>query len=72
MPDENYSVSETEINMRLDKFLSGKLPGMSRSYIQKQIKDGSIIVNGSKAKTGYKTGINDIIQVHTEPPGEPL
>ena len=34
MPDENYNVSETEINMRLDKFLSGKLPGMSRSYIQ--------------------------------------
>jgi len=70
MPDENYNVSETEINMRLDKFLSGKLPGMSRSYIQKQIKDGNILVNGSKAKTGYKTSINDIIQVHTEPPGE--
>lgn len=34
--------------MRLDKFLSEKIPGVSRTKIQKAIKNGLVLVNGEK------------------------
>lgn len=63
-------VAGDEADIRLDKFLSGKFPDMSRSYIQKQINDGSILVNGKTVKTGYKTNISDIISVRFNQPEE--
>lgn len=62
-----YAVTDTESDERLDKFLSEKLPDMSRSYIQKQIKDGNVTVNGKPVKAGYKLVTKDEITVVIEP-----
>lgn len=74
MKEELY-VEEADISMRLDKFLSVKFPEMSRSYIQKQIKDGNILVNGNQVKTGYKMCSSDIVTAQIiqmeEPVAEP-
>lgn len=64
-------IAEQEFkNTRIDKFLAEKLPEMSRSYIQKQIKDGFVIVNGKPAKSGYKLGTGECVQITVEPPKE--
>ncbi|MBN2320768.1 MAG: RluA family pseudouridine synthase [Acidobacteria bacterium] len=49
--------------MRLDQFLLGRIPGESRSQIQNWIRKGYLLVNGSKAKTGYLTKSNDRISL---------
>lgn len=66
--NEKLHISEQEINMRLDKFLKNKFPDMSRSHIQKQIKDGYILVNGDSKKSNYKISVSDIIIVRTPKP----
>ena len=48
-----YTVMEEQEGMRLDQFLAGELKEHSRSYIQKLLKDGLILVNGKKVKAKY-------------------
>ena len=40
--------------LRIDKFLAEEFPEMSRSYIQKLIKDEQVTVNGKIVKANYK------------------
>jgi 23S rRNA pseudouridine1911/1915/1917 synthase len=55
--------NDEEANIRLDVFLSLKIENISRSYIQKLIKDFSVKVNGEKVKPSYKLLPGDRIQV---------
>ena len=48
---------------RLDKYLSIMLPDQSRSYLQKLIKDGQVLVNGEGAKPGLKLDESDEVTV---------
>ena len=48
---------------RLDKFIAEKLPNLSRSFLQKQIKTGSVTVNGEKQNAHFKPAIGDIIEI---------
>lgn len=57
-------------NCRLDKFLTDKFSDMSRSYIQKQIKDGFINVNNKKVKSSFKLQHNDNVHVEICKPKE--
>ena len=47
---------------RLDKFLMEELE-ISRSLVQKMIRDGYVLVNGKKAKNSYALKLNDVICV---------
>ena len=47
-------IFEDEENMRVDKFLSEEMSDLSRSYIQKLIKEGNVFVNGKVVKANYK------------------
>lgn len=47
-----FTVAESD-NERIDKFLSEELEDISRSRIQKLIKDGCLSVNGKTAKASY-------------------
>ncbi len=62
-----YQIEQDRDDERLDKYLIDKLPEMSRSYIQKQIKDGKIVVNEKAVKSGYKLRVGDIVKVSIEP-----
>lgn len=60
-----------EAGVRLDVYLAEKLPGVSRSYVQKLIEDDRVQVNGSPAKARVKTASGMIITVELPEP-EPL
>lgn len=61
---------ETE-NLRIDKFLSEELPDMSRSYIQKLIKDGQVSVNNVPVKPNYKLNFGDVLTLEVPELQEP-
>lgn len=48
---------------RIDRFLSENLENLSRSYIQKLLKDEKITVNQKSAKANYKINENDEIDI---------
>lgn len=49
-----YEAEEGSAGCRLDHFLTEKMPQMTRSYLQKIIKDGFVFVDGKPGKAGYK------------------
>lgn len=50
-------------NKRLDSYLAYRLDDVSRSYIQKLIKEGLILVNGNEIKARYRVKMGDYIQI---------
>lgn len=54
---------DEEGDHRLDAYLSRKLIDMSRTYIQKMIKDGYVLVNGLRKKPKYILRQGDCIQI---------
>lgn len=60
----NITIKPNDISERLDKFLLQQLPYFSRSFIQKQIKDGNILVNGNHATPHYKIKSADKIEAN--------
>jgi len=56
------------IGRRLDKYLHGRFPRMSRTLIQRLIKHGAITVNGQPTKPSYEPDGGDIVEVLVPPP----
>ena len=56
------------LGRRLDKYLHGRFPRLSRTIIQRLIKEGSIIVNGRPAKASYEPDGGDRIDLTIPPP----
>lgn len=54
MSQISLQADETYMDERLDKFLSAMLPDQSRSYFQRIIKDGNVLVNGEPKKSSYR------------------
>ena len=65
------SITKEQVNMRIDKYLSDMLPDISRSYIQKLLADGNILVNDTMVKSNYKLGTGDEISVNLPEAKEP-
>ena len=55
---------------RIDRYLSEQYPEHSRSYLQKMIKDGNVLVNGKHIKSNYKLSEEDEIQIEIPEPKE--
>lgn len=56
-----FVIEEKSVGERIDKFLSDSLPDLSRSYIQKLIKDGQVTVNNKIVKANYKMAAGDLL-----------
>ena len=69
MPD--IAVPAQSTGHRLDQFLSGVLPHLSRSRVQALIKDGHILVNGAQSKPAEKVREGQQISI-TEPDAVPV
>jgi len=53
---------------RLDQFISGHLPDLTRSYLKKLIDDGKVLLNGVPAKAGVRLRGGEKIDVTLPPP----
>ncbi len=54
--------------IRIDKFLSDRLPNASRNRIQNGIRDGMVKVNGLDIKSNYKVRPDDIVTISLPTP----
>ena len=70
MKEEFFTIEDAG-DMRIDKFLSGELSTLSRSHIQKLIKDGNVFVNSNPIKANYKISQGDKICVQIPELKEP-
>ena len=68
---EEFLVSWEEEDTRIDRYLSGVSPSFSRSYIQKLLKNGDILVDGQQVKSSYGVKEGDRIVVETPEAVEP-
>jgi len=74
MPDypATYDISSEDAGRRLDQYLTGQIPDVSRARVQQIIEQGKVLVNGSGEKPSYKLRSGDRILL-TGPAGrEPL
>lgn len=57
--------------LRIDRFLGSRLQQVSRSYLQKLVKDGAVLVNGKPVKSSYKVENGDRIRLEIPDAIEP-
>ena len=50
-------------NIRIDKVLAEECGDLTRSYLQKLIADGSVLVNGKSVKSNYKANAGDEVKL---------
>lgn len=67
---EVFPIAETEAGQRLDRFLADQYTDITRSYLQKLIKDGCVTVNGKSAKPGLKLSRGDVVEALLPEPEE--
>lgn len=63
----NFIVTDEMEGERIDKFLTGLMDSLSRSYIQKLLTDGNITVNEINIKANYKVKAEDNIKLYLPP-----
>lgn len=60
----HHQVTSAEAGQRLDHYISGVKPDLTRAFIQKLIKEGNVFVNHKKVtKTGHKLKVGDQLMV---------
>lgn len=68
--EEYLFVIQDSQQMRLDKYLTEQFPEQTRSYLQKLIKEGSVLVNGKTVKSGYQLSAGEEVAVTIPEPEE--
>ncbi|TCT14948.1 23S rRNA pseudouridine1911/1915/1917 synthase [Natranaerovirga pectinivora] len=71
MKTYTFFVAEEEEGIRIDKYSQILDLELSRSYLQKLIKDNCVLANGKEIKANYKLNVKDTITVNLPDP-EPL
>lgn len=66
-----YKTTKEEAGVRIDRFLSEKNEEISRSYLQKLLKEKQITVNNAPVKANYKIQAEDFIRVELPDMEEP-
>ena len=60
---DGYQVDQDSAGKRLDVFIADQYPDISRSYVQKLIKDGLVLVNEVVKKASYKLEEGDRLEI---------
>lgn len=66
-----FRVKKENAGIRIDKYLSDNMEDISRSYLQKLLKEKSITVNEKEIKANYKVQEGDVVSVSVPEPEEP-
>ncbi len=61
-------IRKRRLGRRLDKYLRGRYPQISRTVIQRYIKQGLVRVNGLPSKASYEPAGGDLIEISLPPP----
>lgn len=67
MEEYSFLVGAEDSEQRVDKYLSGELPDLSRSYIQKLLKESRVEVFGKPVKANYKLREGDEVLFRVPP-----
>ena len=62
-----FVVSAEEAGARLDRYLAGRLPELSRTRIQELIDEGHVRLNGALARRSYRVAAGETIEVEVLP-----
>ncbi|GLI49505.1 pseudouridine synthase [Pseudothermotoga lettingae TMO] len=58
------TVEKSEVNLRLDLFLLQRIPkAISRSFVQRAIKEGKVTVNDVIRKPNYRVKFGDVVKI---------
>lgn len=68
---QEFAVTAEEAGIRIDRYLSEKCSDISRSYLQKLLKEESVLVNQKAAKSNYKVNTGDQIELSVPEAIEP-
>ena len=68
---QEFYPTDLESDVRIDRYLAETCPELSRSYIQKLLKSGQVLVNGSLIKSSYVVAADDHIEVDVPEAVEP-
>lgn len=66
-----FVVGEEDGDIRIDKYLSGCCEDMSRSFLQKLLKEGSVLVDEKPVKSSYKVDGGDVVTLDVPEAVEP-
>lgn len=64
----NFTVASEDDSLRIDGFLSQKLPNITRARVQKLIKESLVLVNGKSVKPSHKVREEEQITVDIPTP----
>lgn len=62
---------EPGMEMRIDRYLSEQCSDMSRSYLQKLVKEGGVCVGGTAVKSNYKVSAGELVTLEVPEAVEP-
>ncbi len=68
---QEFFPTDMEDDLRIDKYLADACPELSRSYIQKLLKSGQVLVNGKQVKASFEVSENDRISLDVPEAVEP-
>lgn len=70
METVRYDVTTEYVGVRLDRFLTEMDSEHTRSFLQKVITDGGVLVNDKPAKANYKLRLDDVVELDIPEPVE--
>lgn len=59
-----FDIKKVFEDKRIDRYLASRLPDYSRTFLQKLVKEGAVLVNGRIVKSSYDIQKGDLISVH--------
>lgn len=68
---EEFLVQGEDEGERIDRYLSAACEGLSRSYLQRLLKEGQVLVGQRPVKASYKVQEGDLIQIEIPQAVEP-
>ncbi|CAN5793371.1 RluA family pseudouridine synthase [soil metagenome] len=66
-----FTVSDDQQDVRVDRLVTEHLSDTSRSYVQRLIEGGDVLVNGFAQRPSYKVNTGDRVEVRVPPPEVP-
>lgn len=71
MDEISFQITEEYEGERIDRCMAMLMDSLSRSYIQKLVKEGQVLVNGKPVKSSYPVQTEDEVRFSLPPSQEP-